>query len=303
MIYIIYILIDKFKMACQTEGIYLIQIKDIVITNNNIYKIGRSHNIITRIKKYPKGSSAIVLLECCNSVQCEKDLLSIFKQKFTQNKYYGLEYFEGDKIDMMEVICKEVKKYNDIEKEKLDAVKKIKEIEKIEIDSKTEDKKDIIKELIIEESIIEEEPNKLQKENDKHKLDINEKELIKENNKLNLINIANMKNKDCTTCSKCNTEFKYHSYLVRHIKTAVKCKKINKKEDIKCIKCNKIFTKNSSLVFHNNNSKCGLSKNGIIKDIKTIIKKKEKEINPESEILNIKKQKIKLLETYLLTLI
>ena len=46
-----------------------------------------------RIKKYPKGSSAIVLLECCNSVQCEKDLLSIFKQKFTQNKYYGLEYF------------------------------------------------------------------------------------------------------------------------------------------------------------------------------------------------------------------
>ena len=291
MIYIIYILIDKLKMACQTEGIYLIQIKDIVITHNNIYKIGRSHNIITRIKKYPKGSSAIVLLECCNSVQCEKDLISIFKQKFTQNKYYGLEYFEGDKIDMMEVICKEVKKYNDIEKEKLDAVKKIKEIEKIE------------EEPIIKEEPIIEEPNKLQKENDKHKLDINEKELIKENNKLNLINIANMKNKDCTTCSKCNTEFKYHSYLVRHIKTAVKCKKIKKEEDIKCIKCNKIFTKNSSLVFHNNNSKCGLSKNGIIKDIKTIIKKKEKEINPESEILNIKKQKIKLLETYLLTLI
>jgi hypothetical protein len=64
-------------------------------------------------------------------------------------------------------------------------------------------------------------------------------------------------------CIKCNATFQYASYLKRHILTAVKCKanfKNGKKiitDDIKCIKCNKIFTKKSSLVFHNNNSKCG----------------------------------------------
>ena len=64
-------------------------------------------------------------------------------------------------------------------------------------------------------------------------------------------------------CLKCNSTFQYASYLKRHTLTAVKCKANFKNgikiiiDDIKCIKCNKIFTKKSSLVFHNNNSKCG----------------------------------------------
>ena len=64
-------------------------------------------------------------------------------------------------------------------------------------------------------------------------------------------------------CLKCNYTFQYASYLKRHTLTAVKCKSNFKNgiqiiiDDIKCIKCNKIFTKKSSLVFHNNNSKCG----------------------------------------------
>ena len=78
-------------MACLTEGIYLIHIREFIITNKNIFKLGRSHNIDKRMGRYPKGSSIIAQLECCNSVQCERDLLVIFKSKFVQQKYYGIE--------------------------------------------------------------------------------------------------------------------------------------------------------------------------------------------------------------------
>jgi hypothetical protein len=72
------------------------------------------------------------------------------------------------------------------------------------------------------------------------------------------------------TCSKCNTIFKYPSLLKIHLKNSARCKlntpelevfinnlSTTKNNDIVCIQCNKKFTKTSSLVFHNKNSKCG----------------------------------------------
>lgn len=232
-------------MACLTEGIYLIHIREFIITNKNIFKLGRSHNIDKRMGRYPKGSSIIAQLECCNSVQCEKDLLVIFKEKFVQQKYYGIEYFEGDKYDMMDVICNEVKKFNNIEKEKVEAVKKIKEIEKLEIDRK-------------------------KKEEEKVKASKND-----------IVLIISPKNAD-KTCPKCNTIFKYPSFLKTHLKESARCKinnddivkyfdnvknKINSNPiqnpndiDIKQTKCNDCgssFTRNSSINLHNKISKCG----------------------------------------------
>lgn len=233
-------------MACLTEGIYLIHIREFIITNKNIFKLGRSHNIDTRMGRYPKGSSIIAQLECCNSVQCEKDLLALFKSKFVQQKYYGIEYFEGDKYDMMDVICNEVKKFNNIEKEKVEAVKKIKEIEaNNEIDRK-------------------------KKEEEKVKAGEN-----------NIVLIIPLKDAD-KTCPKCNTIFKYPSFLKTHLKESARCK-INNEDivkyfdnvknninsnpiqnpneiDIKKTKCNDCgssFTRNSSINLHNKISKCG----------------------------------------------
>ena len=232
-------------MACLTEGIYLIHIREFIITNKNIFKLGRSHNIDNRMGRYPKGSSIIAQLECCNSVQCEKELLVIFKSKFVQQKYYGIEYFEGYKYDMMDVICNEVKKFNNIEKEKLEAVKKVKEIEKLEIDRK-------------------------KKEEERVKASEND-----------IVLIIPLKDAD-RTCPKCNTIFKYPSFLKTHLKESARCKinnddivkyfdnvknKINSNPiqnsndiDIKQTKCNNCgssFTRNSSINLHNKISKCG----------------------------------------------
>ena len=256
-------------MECQTEGIYLVKIKDI-ISNINIYKIGRSHNIINRIKKYSKGSSTIVLLECCNSVQCEKDLISLFKVKFKQNKHYGLEYFEGDKYDMMDVICKEVKKYNDVEKEKIDAIQQIKDIKEIKENNE-------IAKLKMD----------TQKKDEEHLSNDDNICLLDKNNDIGEIDDnINYKSLNNRTCPKCNTEFKYTSILKKHMLTTVRCKSsltyidnhINNCKNIEiktnenifcCIDCNDIFTRKSSLLRHYNNSKCSK-----LKYVKTKLKNK-----------------------------
>ena len=104
-------------MACATEGIYLLQTRELISMNKNIYKIGRSFNLNKRMKQYPKESNLILLVECCNSVKCEAELLKIFRKEFKESKKYGNEYFEGDKEKMKKLI------FNYIEKETEDVIK------------------------------------------------------------------------------------------------------------------------------------------------------------------------------------
>ena len=91
-------------------------------------------------------------------------------------------------------------------------------------------------------------------------------------------------------CHKCESDFKYLSILKRHLNMSSRCKTSkdeitniintintniinNRNTLIKCNDCNTIFTKNSSLKFHQKNSKCGkiqiaksiLTKDGVSK--------------------------------------
>jgi hypothetical protein len=72
------------------------------------------------------------------------------------------------------------------------------------------------------------------------------------------------------TCPKCKTNFQYPSVLKRHFQLSVRCciseEDIDKffnpnKYKLCCTKCNKTFTRNESLVRHNNESKCGRNNN------------------------------------------
>ena len=74
------------------------------------------------------------------------------------------------------------------------------------------------------------------------------------------------------TCPRCKTEFKYTSYLKRHLLTSASCSIsveeveniiVSKNSDIICSHCNKKFTKMSCLSIHNKNSKCGKSQQAI----------------------------------------
>ena len=89
-----------------TDYIYLLQEREFITTNQNVYKLGKTQQKnLQRFKQYPKGSKLIIQLECENCDINEKNLIIIFKQKFIQRIDIGTEYFEGDKYEMCKIIC------------------------------------------------------------------------------------------------------------------------------------------------------------------------------------------------------
>ena len=72
------------------------------------------------------------------------------------------------------------------------------------------------------------------------------------------------------TCPKCNTIFKFPSFLKTHITNSVRCKlneieitdfyktiEESKTKTFNCKHCKSSFTRNTTLLYHNKNSKCG----------------------------------------------
>lgn len=86
------------------EGAYLLHTRECFRLNEEIYKLGRSHDLDNRVRQYAKGSKILCLISCGHSVQCEKDLIALFKQHFRHAKEYGSEYFEGSKELMMKMM-------------------------------------------------------------------------------------------------------------------------------------------------------------------------------------------------------
>ena len=119
------------------EGVYLIHTREFISTDMLIYKIGRSFNIENRTNQYPKGSRVLFMIMCNDSIQCEANLIKLFKEKFTQKHYYGKEYFEGDKKKMI----REMFNYIDnIDENKI--VNKVKNAKNIKILKDVKDAKD-----------------------------------------------------------------------------------------------------------------------------------------------------------------
>ena len=77
---------------------------------DNIIKIGRtSRDFNDRFNEYKQNTTNPKILFVCsidNSYQAEKELLLIFKNKYTIRKDFGNEYFTGDINDMRQTIYK-----------------------------------------------------------------------------------------------------------------------------------------------------------------------------------------------------
>lgn len=91
------------EIEIKTEGIYIIYMREFILKNKNIYKIGRSNDIENKLRNYPKGSRIMFATSCNNSIKYEKDLIKIFKTKFISTKF-GKRYFKGDVDDMKDII-------------------------------------------------------------------------------------------------------------------------------------------------------------------------------------------------------
>ena len=96
-------------MIPKIEGLYLIHPYTCKSNNENVFKIGRSNNLYKRISTYDNGSICYLAIECLESQKNESKLIKLFNIKYKNNKFYGKEYFEGDKDDMILTIKKYVR--------------------------------------------------------------------------------------------------------------------------------------------------------------------------------------------------
>jgi hypothetical protein len=114
------------------QYIYLLQEREFIKTNENIYKIGKTtQQNNERFKQYPKGSILLLQSICSDCHLIEKELIKLFKENFKQRNDIGTEYFEGDLSNMIHTIIDLIKNDHLIIN-KCDKIKSITEQEDID---------------------------------------------------------------------------------------------------------------------------------------------------------------------------
>jgi len=99
--------VNNEKTAQKRKGwLYLVQEREFVRTGETIYKVGQTVEIGKRLVKYPAGSIPYLVLHTGgnNHVEMEKSILQQFRKMFVSRTDIGLEYFEGDVGQMIEII-------------------------------------------------------------------------------------------------------------------------------------------------------------------------------------------------------
>lgn len=94
------------KIKNEKEGyIYIIYLREFKNMGLNIYKIGRTQDLVKRKRNYPKGSEYKLSIYVKETIKLEAELKKKFDEKFIKKHEFGSEYFEGD-LDSMILIIK-----------------------------------------------------------------------------------------------------------------------------------------------------------------------------------------------------
>lgn len=90
------------------DYIYLIQTRESIRCNDDIYKIGRTNQELhKRMSAYPKDSKLLMTIDMgIDSVDSETDLIHIFNRTFIHREDWGNEYYQGDPDIMRDIIYK-----------------------------------------------------------------------------------------------------------------------------------------------------------------------------------------------------
>jgi hypothetical protein len=222
----------------EPQYIYLLQEREFVKTKENIFKIGKTKQSNNdRIRQYPKGSVLLFQMVCCNCDNIERELLKVFKEKYTHCKDIGNEYFDGDRKDMMRTIYEKIMSEMDVEEE-------VTENESICEESGKQDNSDNVITNVITNKIVNKDKPKLLQPNRRItkqplslycstcKKKFSSKQSII-NHKRNIHNIANFGNNenviDGITCSCCKKKFAFSQSRWVHEKKCIKKKEENEK--------------------------------------------------------------------------
>ena len=84
--------------------LYIIHTRECRRLNEDVYKIGRSEQCVTRVRSYGRGALVYLLVPVEDSKGAEKKVIQEFKKHFVQKKYYGTEYFEGNLREMQNIM-------------------------------------------------------------------------------------------------------------------------------------------------------------------------------------------------------
>lgn len=96
--------VDANVNACTPGFIYLVQLREHIIRSENVYKVGRTGDVMTRFKQYPNGSALLFTCQVDDQVACEAEAVSALRAEFVQRAELGREYFEGRLAAMMAVL-------------------------------------------------------------------------------------------------------------------------------------------------------------------------------------------------------
>jgi hypothetical protein len=101
----------KHYTMCNSQYVYLLQEREFIRTKENVFKVGKTtQQGDMPFTQYPNGSNLNIQIECADCDVCETSIITRFKEEFTHKSEYGLEYFEGDKVKMINIIVEEVNK-------------------------------------------------------------------------------------------------------------------------------------------------------------------------------------------------
>jgi len=261
-------------MIPKIEGLYLLHTFTCISNNQSIYKIGRSHNLYKRISSYSNGSICYLVIECLDSKTDEATMIKLFNNKYKNIKFYGKEYFEGDKNDMLQTIKAYVNnKYNypRIIDKLFDIMIYDKNNKYIESKRRTinklfSKKKYAISQLTIKEynKILETTQNAIISNVanvNNTNTNTNSNSNSNNNNNTNSNNNTNFNNS--LICNNCNKIFKQKWQLARHNTSKRKCKKPAERKEYKCKNCNNKYSTISNMTRHKNTC---ISKQSIQKD-------------------------------------
>jgi len=85
-----------------TGVIYIMHLREFLETN--VYKIGRTRELLARTTGYPKGSKILYACVVNDPLESENQIKNLFAKRFVQRTDYGSEYFEGDLSTMIQML-------------------------------------------------------------------------------------------------------------------------------------------------------------------------------------------------------
>ena len=81
--------------------LYVIKEREFIKTKENIFKIGKTINIVNRMPQYPKQSRVYIMFFSTNIDDMEKYVIEQFDKRFTKRVDIGAEYYECDQNELL----------------------------------------------------------------------------------------------------------------------------------------------------------------------------------------------------------